>query len=415
MSFVKVPLTRLAALLIGGLAGGSAAWADSNPYYFGGSLALNHVSNIYRTAGAPNNDNVATASLLAGINQSFGRQRLFGDASINTNRYSKNSDLNYLGYSVKGGLDWSTIERLSGTISVNSSRNLSTYTERGATPIRKQNIENNNQIDGVARIGLVTRFSLEAGAGYRTRSYSAAEYDAYEFTQHRYSLGLVYQANPDLRLGLAGRLTNDRYPAYARDGLVLVNGIPTVVSIPVEAREFERKDLDLTGRWVLSGASSLDGRISTGRSKVKAGSGYDFSGVTGALSWNWQPTAKLNLSTTLSRDTGLETSFINTNTSADRDRLTNALQVNANYELTGKVFLSAGMAFSKSDITNKSSQSQAVDEFDRDKSFNLGLRWQYSRGITAGCQYNKSSRDSDRLFNVYDANSYGCYGQIILY
>ena len=163
------------------------------------------------------------------------------------------------------------------------------------------------------------------------------------------------------------------------------------------------------------GPSSLDGRISTGRSKVKAGSGYDFSGVTGALSWNWQPTAKLNLSTTLSRDTGLETSFINTNTSADRDRLTNALQVNANYELTGKVFLSAGMAFSKSDITNKSSQTQAVDEFDRDKSFNLGLRWQYSRGITAGCQYNKSSRDSDRLFNVYDANSYGCYGQIILY
>lgn len=414
MSFSNAPLSRVAALLLGGLASSTVALAESNPYYFGGSLALNHVSNIYRTGAAPNADNVATASLLAGINQSFGRQRLFGDASINTNRYSKNSDLNYLGYSVKGGLDWSTIERLSGTISVNSSRNLSTYAERGATPIRKQNIENNNQIDGVARIGLVTRFSLEAGAGYRTRSYSAAEYDPYEFTQHRYSLGLVYQASPDLRLGLAGRLTNDRYPAYVREGLVLINGRPTVVSIPVDAREFERKDLDLTGRWVLSGASSLDGRISTGRSYVKAGNANDFSGVTGALTWNWQPSAKLNFSTSISRDTGLETSFLNTNTSADRNRLTNALQINANYELTGKLFLSAGAALSKSDVTN-SSQGQAFDEFDRDKSFNLGLRWQYSRGITAGCQYNKSSRDSDRPFNIYDANSYGCYGQIILY
>lgn len=401
--------------MVASFAGSTAALADANPYYFGGSLALNHVSNIYRTAAAPNDDNVTTASLLAGINQSFGRQRLFGDASINTNRYSKSSDLNYLGYSFKGGLDWSTVERLSGTISVNSSRNLSTYTERSAAPIRKQNIESNNQIDGLARVGLVTRLSLEAGLGYRTRDYSATEYDPYEFTQRRYSLGLVYQSSPDLRLGLAGRMTNDRYPAYTREGLVLINGKPTLVTVPVDAREFERKDLDLTGRWVLSGASSLDGRISTGRSKIKAGSGSDFSGVTGALSWNWQPSAKLNFLTSISRDTGLETSFINTNTSADRDRLTHALQINANYELTGKLFLNAGAAFSKSDINNSSSQGQSLNEFDRDKSFNLGLRWQYSRGITAGCQYNKSSRDSDRNFNVFDANSYGCYGQIILY
>ncbi|MFY7865784.1 MAG: hypothetical protein ACOVRJ_13180 [Roseateles sp.] len=414
MPFASPHMTRLLATLAGGLLSSAAAQAESNPYYFGGSLALNHVSNIYRTSAASNDDNVATASLLAGINQTFGRQRLFGDVSINTNRYSKNSDLNYLGYSAKGGLDWSTIGRVSGTISFNSTRNLSTYTERNASPIRKQNIEGNNQLDALARIGLVTRFSLEAGTGYRTRSYSASEYDAFELTQHRYSLGLVYQASPDLRLGLAGRLTQDRYPAYTRESLVLVNGRPTLVSIPVEAREFERKDLDLTGRWVLSGASSLDGRISTGRSTVKAGSGADFSGLTGALSWNWQPTAKLNLTTSVSRDTGLETSFLNSNTSADRNRLTNALQVNANYELTGKLFLNAGASLSKSDVTN-SSQGQAFDEYDRDKSFNLGLRWQYSRGITLGCQYNQSSRDSDRLFSVYSANSYGCYGQIILY
>ncbi|MEJ6006670.1 hypothetical protein WG899_14030 [Paucibacter sp. AS339] len=416
MSLVQRRLIQLAASLACGLMAHAPVHADANPYYFGGSLALNHVSNIYRTSAAPNDDNVATASLLAGINQTLGRQRLFADASINTNRYSKSSDLNYVGYTLKGGLDWSTVERLSGTISVNNSRNLSTYNERGTTQIRKQNIEDNKQLDGVVRLGLVTRFSLEAGAGYRTRSFSASEYDAYEFSQNRYSLGLVYQASPDLRLGVAGRLTRDHYPAYSREGLVLINGKPVLVSIPVEAREFERKDLDFTGRWVLSGASSLDGRISTGRSYAKAGGGNDFSGVTGALTWNWQPTAKLTVSSTISRDTGLESSFINANTSADRDRLSNALQVNANYELTGKIFLNAGISIVNSDARN-STQTSSVDEFDRDKAFNLGLRWQYSRGITLGCQYSKSSRDSDsaRQIYAYDASNYGCYGQIILY
>jgi len=98
------------------------AWAQSSPYYFGGGLGLTHVSNVYRQANDANSDNVTTATLLAGVDQRFGRQRLFGDGSVQSNRYQSNSSLNNQSYSVRGGLDWETLERLSGTLSGNASR-----------------------------------------------------------------------------------------------------------------------------------------------------------------------------------------------------------------------------------------------------------------------------------------------------
>lgn len=390
------------------------AWADSNPYYYGGSLGVNRVSNIYRSVYSPNDDTVATASLLAGVNQPIGRQRVYADVNLNTNRYSKNSDLNNQGYSLRGGLDFATLERVSGTISVDNTQALSTYTERTALALRKKNVENNTNLNGVVRIGLVTKYSLEAGAGYRTRRFSADEYRQFEFDQNRYSLGVVYQPSTDLRFGIAGRLTNDKYPAYTRPGLAIVNGVPTVIAVPVEAREFERRDIDFTTRWVASGASTLDARISTGESKVKQGVANDFSGVTGRITWAWRPTAKWNVSSSLSRDTGLESSFNNANTSSEQDRITNGLQINANYELTGKVFLTGGLSTSKSRRINDVAGRRSED-YDRDNYFNLGARWQYSRGITLGCQASISSRDSSQEVYAYDANSYGCYGQILLY
>ncbi|MCV2370195.1 porin family protein [Roseateles oligotrophus] len=393
-------------------ASATPVWAESNPYYYGGSLGFNRVSNIYRSVFSPNDDTVATASLLAGINQPIGRQRVYADINVNTNRYSKNTDLNNVGYTAKGGLDWSTLERLSGTISVDNSQALSTYTERTELALRKKNTENNNNLNGVVRLGLVTKYSLEVGAGHRTRRFSADEYTQFEFDQNRYSLGVVYQPSTDLRFGVAGRATNDKYPAYVRT--FTIPGLPQPISIPVAAREFERKDLDFTSRWVASGASTIEGRISTGRSKVKQGVANDFSGLTGQITWGWQPTAKWNISSSLSRDTGLESSFSNANTSSEQDRITNGLQVNATYELTGKVFLTGGLSTAKSRRVYDTAGNHSED-YDRDNAFNLGARWQYSRGITMGCQFNKSSRSSSQEIYAYDANSYGCYGQILLY
>ena len=379
------------------------ASAETSPYYFGGGLGVTQVSNVYRESGGGNGDTVGTATLLAGLDQRLGRQRLFGDASVQQNRYRSNSLLNNRSYSAKVGLDWETLERLSGTLNGGKTRALATYNVgSGIAPIFKKNVEDNTELNAVARLGLVTRYSLEAVAGTRSRRYSAIEYARLQLDQNRYSLGVAYQPSADLRLGLAARLTRDKYPRAT-----LTNG-------DYAAAEFERKDLDLTGRWTVSGASAFEGRLSTGRSSVKLGVGSDFSGLTGLITWSWRPLARWAFSTSVSRDTGLETSFFNvsgTRLNSDLNRITTAVQLSAAYELSSKVALNSSASFSKSD---RSRDSFALGEYDRDSAYNLGLRYQYSRGVQFSCQISHQARDSSTPQYVYTANSYGCNGQLII-
>jgi len=406
-------IQRLSAAL--GLLGAAClcattAWAEQSPYYYGASLSLNHVSNIYRASNNANSDEVATASLLGGIDQHLGRQRLFVDASVQANRYRKSSTLNNLGYNLKGGLDWSTIERLSGTISASTSQALANYNvDRNVPQVFAKNIETNNRLDSVVRLGLVTKLTLEGGLGLSQRRFTLDEFARLEYDQKRYSLGVFYKPSSDLRIGLGVRRTNTDYPRYETVD-------PKAVPLVYLPGAYERDDIDLTTDWVVSGKSSLFARLSSGKSKRTVGGDNTFSGLTGQLTWNWRPTARWNISTSVSRDTGLESSLFQSGpitSSYDQDRLTNAVQMNASYELSSKVSLTGGMSLSNTDRSQSVGANSAAD-FDKDRSYNLGISWAYSRGITLGCQIGRQSRDSSFPGYAYSGNNYGCYGQIMV-
>ncbi|HLO95254.1 MAG TPA: hypothetical protein VK195_13145 [Burkholderiaceae bacterium] len=96
-----VPLSCLLALQMSG----PAARAETNPYYLGVGAGLTHVSNLYRLSDASpqSSDWVGSASLRAGIDQTFGRQRLVLDAALRHQRYRHNSALDNSGYALSGG------------------------------------------------------------------------------------------------------------------------------------------------------------------------------------------------------------------------------------------------------------------------------------------------------------------------
>lgn len=404
----SIPLRPLSLALLGLLAGGSAR-AEQSPYYVGGSLGVTHVSNIYRTSSATprNNDNVTTASLLAGLDQRFGRQRLFGDVSLRNNRYAKNKSLGNDSYALNAGLDWETVNRLSGQLSLSSNRNLAQFNPgAGAPEITKKNIEQTDQARASVRYGLASLLSMEGSLTHRRREYSAREYDAYDFTQDTVSLGLSYQPRAALTLGVALRYSEGSYPHTPAPGGTFIKN------------DFTGKDLDFTAGWTLSGASVLNGRLSASRRDYKLEGARDFSGLTGSLSWRWQPTAKLQINSSLTRDTGDETSFLNLGSlggiTSDYSRITNSLQINSSYELTGKVLLDAGLNYSKRSQNNRLG---ALDNkgSEQTTSLSLGARWMVTRSGLIGCQINHDKRDADAFVSTpYSANSYGCYGQLTL-
>ncbi|RTL36462.1 MAG: hypothetical protein EKK53_22535 [Burkholderiales bacterium] len=394
------------ALLAGALASAAQAQTDdTTPFYAGASLGYTHVSNVYRVnagnalpTGTTNSDNVTSAGLLAGVDKRFGRQHLTVDGNLQNNRYADNATLNNRSYSLRSAFNWETVGDLSGTFSAQTSRALAQFNlGNGAEQVTEKNTERNREYNGLVRLGLTSRYSLEAGYIHRAREFSAPQYDRFSFAQNSTSLGAFVKPGGNLRFGLAARRTNGDYPRYP-----IYIGPFRVGSLRVD---FNRDDVDLTAGWDTGGTGQMSARISTSRVRYQPDNSplRDFNGTTGALNWSWQATGKINLGLQLARDTGQET-LINT---TDVNRISTGLQLNAGYALTGKLTLNGNGSTSRSHRDDGS--------FDNERSYGLGLRWAYSRSLSLACQYNHASRDSSVIQYTYSASSYGCTGQALLY
>lgn len=411
--FRRCPRRALLAPLLVTLASIQSAQAqtdDTTPFYVGGSLGVTHVSNVYRQSTATNNDRVTSAGLLGGIDQKFGRQHLTLDGSVQDNRYAENRDLNNLSYTLRTALNWQTVGDLSGVLSAKSDRSLADFNiGSGVDPILKKNTEREDEYQALARLGVATRYTLEAGWSYRRREFSAPEYDRFNFHQNVGSLGIYATPAGNVRLGLVARHTkgtNPRYPV----GLALDPATLQFVVI-TSPNDYTRNDVDFTTKWNTGGHSTLNTRISRSSTKNSLDNKLrDFSGTTGSVAWNWLPTAKLQLNLQYARDTGQE-SLVR---AADLNRVYTTEQVGVSYALTSKLSLNAKASRNRGTRTSASGAvvADALDDF---KTYNLGARWAFSRGINLGCQYDHASRDNSVPQYVYTASSYGCTAQAILF
>lgn len=398
------PLIRaLAAATL--LSGALPALAQTSPYYVGVSQRLTHQSNVFQTDTAAVSDTLSTTSLLAGLDQPFGRQRLFGTLTASANRYQDNSALNNESYALRAGLDWSTIERLSGTVSANLSQQLGDFSPAGLPGTTSRNLVRNQGLTAVARLGVVTRLTTEASLGHRSTRYSNALFESRETDVNEGSLGVKYRLGGSSGVGAALRLTRGEYPRYLQ-----------VLPGQYLAETYRRKNLDLTGDWAPSGASRLNARVSLGRDEYASDSVRNFSGVTGSLGWNWQPTGRISVSTTLSRDTGDEATFREAtaqtaaiNSSVNRVR--NGLSVGASYALSAKIGLRANANTSTGTVVDPATDATASE---KSSTFGLGVTWNPTRSIRTGCDFSRNTRSASALASAYDANVFGCFGEFTL-
>ncbi|XHS80404.1 hypothetical protein ACFJGW_10620 [Burkholderiaceae bacterium UC74_6] len=390
---------------------------NTTPWYVGVSGGLTHLSNVYRAASGTsqadrsNSDIVATGSLLGGLDQRFGRQHLTADGSISGNRYQHNRNLDNIGYSGRAGLDWYTVENISGNVTVGGSRQLSNNNVGyGYVPQYEKNVVTDNYASFVAHKGVVTEWTLDVGADYQRRKYSNDYYRPLDYSQHDVWIGPSWRPSDKLRLGVDYRLTNGEIPYYTRD---LLTGQTT-------ANSFKRHDVDFTGTWVMSGASTLDWRLSRGNSKHQNSAGEDSSHTTGQVSWIWRPTGKLAFTTQFVHDTGLQTSFLSvlgySYSSYAQDQVVNTLRVSSTYQYSGKLSFGANASYSPSSLRTTPSGGTTPTVYDfRDYSLNLSAGWQYSRGISMSCQAGRQWRTGPAALYPYTANSIGCSGQILFY
>ena len=392
------------------LSGG--VWADTSPYVLGASEIYAHDSNFVHLADGAilpsslqaRTDRIATTTLFGGIDQTVGRQRVYANANVRDNRYRYNRLYNNQGFGLAAGLDWATVERVSGNLGLSSNRTLASF-DRGNgnnAPNVAKNIEQTDQLSGSVRVGVVTDVTLEAGYSQQRQRFSEV---GARLEQSITSLGVRERFGGALTIGAGLRLTDGRYPDHNDS--------------------FRGRDLDLSANWVPNAISTVVARLSLGRTDHSLATAQDFKGATGALSWDWKPSGKLAFGTQLSRSTGNDSSFAtiaggaaSITASADNSKLTTSMWLNASYEATAKIRLDASLSRASRTLTNSlsinSAQPISATDGDRLDRLRLSARYAPTRTLELSCNLGRERRSANNstLTYAYRSNTVACSAQL---
>lgn len=399
---VLTPLAMLLAVAAGHQAATAQA-SDPNPYYIGVSQGFTRDSNVGRTPGstASASDTISSTGLTAGINQPFGRQRLRVDASLSSNRYANNSNLNNTGYGLVAAVDWSTIERLSGTLRYSNNQGLANFYSPLTPVLSDRNIQKTQEFAASALLGGVTVLSFTADLSHRELSNSSAAYQAQEYSQNAGSLGVRYRFSGALDAGIALRMTRGSYPNFPTFG----GGTQT--------DDLNRRDIDLTSNWTPTGLTTVNGRVSLSRQTHSVAATRDFSGATGSLTIQHKPAGRLSYTASLSRDTGTENSFfttVGTNGSVislanDSSQISTQFSLGANYDVTAKIQANAAIRIQSLQVGTSGLGSNGTDTVN---GFSLGLTYNPLRNLLIAASLGTERRStSSALSNDYRTNTVG--------
>jgi len=410
-------ITRLCTLSV--LLAAGAASAQTSPWYIGAAQTFTQESNLYRLAdGAPTpagvskSDLVSSTALLGGLDQPIGRQRVYGSATLRSNRYQDNRDLNNESYALKAGLDWETVNRLSGSLEASADRSLARFnsdTEVGV--LTQRNIEDNGSLRAVARLGVVTAYTAELSLEHRQRDFSAPEYARRENRQTTAATALRWRPQGGTMLGVGLRRTDGRYPHFRiqEDGGVL-------------ADRYMRDGLDLLAEWESGGASSLNARITLGRTRHDRNEARDISGATGFMAWTWRPGGHLSLTARLARDTGQDAFYSGSpfvDGVVDVSRTVTTARLAADYILSAKLQLRAALTHARRDLVQTLPPSASFPGdargHDNTSELSLGASWTPTRALVFGCDLGHESRSASGDLSVpYSASRVACYAQAYL-
>ena len=386
------------------ISGAASAQSEERPWYVGLTLDMTHQSNpLELPPGSEHGDDIFTTTVRGGLNLPFGRQRAYANAALIYERYSEFGYRDNNGYVIGAGLDWATVERLSGNITLNANQQQSPFVIGGVIPVTVSNIERSEDLIASLRWGEKSALGLDAAIGTRQVSFSEPQYASSEYRQDNASVGISSGTGGVVNLGAGFRGQRTKYRSAAPG--------------QTEPDQSDRQDFYVGADWVPSGASTVNARLYYGKIEYNLATFANAEGVTGSLVWAWKPTGLVNVRTTLSRDTGQESGYLRLDpggavSASDLSRLTNALTIRADYLVTGKVTLTGALGYEKRDFIDGFTGAAGNDDT---KRASLGVHWDAARRVALGCNASRESRSATGFgSSSFDNDRFGCFAQLTL-
>ena len=341
-------------------------------------------SNVFRlpSSSPGSSDRIASAYVGLHVDKPYGQQRFLLNVTQGAVRYQDFSYLNLDPLTYDGAWLWHLSPRVSGTLSTAHAESLYRFEDsRNVTQQTLSTTDNSRfSVDG----WLFGGWHVLGAALYEKTDNSPPVPQTPNYRASGGEGGIKYVARSGSSVGFNYRARRGEYVDRPLDAVLQLDD------------GFESKEWELLVNWLPGGASSFTGRVAWYDYQAAHFSGRDFSGPTGSLTYNWSPTAKLNLVFSAART--LEAYWFDLSSY----RATDTYSFTPTWNVTAKLVLRMEFAYLTDDYRNPVVPYSGPLRSDNTRRGMLGLDWTPRRNVTLGASVRREQRDSNIDINDYD-------------
>jgi exopolysaccharide biosynthesis operon protein EpsL len=381
------------------------AWADEqDALNFSAGAAVMFDDNLFRLPDSEKSDRILTTNAGIKIDKPYALQRFQVDANVVDNRYDSYSYLDYTAFNYRAAWLWQLTPNIKGTISADQKQVLNSFADflgfnNQLTRTRNIQTNENRIFDVDALIG--GGWHLLGGVS-ELRSRNSVTFDAVgDFIQAGANIGIKYVAPSENSIALVQRAYNGDYQGRVLD---VANQFDT---------GFRQRETEAQLQWRLTGKSLIDARLGYVDREHDNFSSRDYDGATGRLAYNWQPTGKLAITTSLARNIYSFQQAFNSYYVAD------TFAISPTWHVTAKTSLNLRYDFSHRDYRG-AIDPLAEHRKDNVQSLMLSADWKPLRTVTVtgALRHEMRSSSFDNANSVngdleYDANSATISAQLL--
>ena len=283
---------------------GSGVWAQSQDLVrISSSLSILNNDNFFSApSGSEASERVTTQTIGVNVALPYSLQRFELDASLTGNQYQTYTSFDYVGQNYRAAWLWSLTPQLRGSLSTTRAETLNAAIDSLNPALRNKNTTQNTALSANYELG--GPWQLTTGVSNTNT------------TNERAVIGSADNRSTGVNAGVRYALASGNSLAYS---LQVANGSST--------NDYTSTTHDVILVWVLSGNTSLNGRLAHLRQSFAAAPQFDFNGAAGALSFVWRATGKTTLTAGWQRDLAAYLTPGTTNTQTDTFTLGPAWQI----------------------------------------------------------------------------------------
>ena len=354
-----------------------------------------HDDNVFRlSSGADPNTLVGSASkgdtyrvTSFGLNLDapVSRQRLVISLSANDSRYERFHRLDFTGHDLRAAWLWRMGDSATGQLGYSESATLASFASIfGTAPDHLR--ARQAFFNGAFLVTPRWRIQAEATAFEQRNSDPALRVNDVNIVDGGLTLSYVTPAGSSL--GLSARSESGAFPTPQPVGSMLVDNA------------YRQERVGLVAEWPATAASRLSGRIERVSRRYDQLPQRDFDGTTARIQYDWQPTAKLKLVSTVQRDVSpfeyIRSSFV----------MVTGLTLRPTYSVTSKLDIAGALDFVTRDYLGDPSPvlGVAAARSERVRSAGVLLSYRPLRTVTLQASILHETRSANIAFGDYVAN-----------